>query len=184
MANRRHQFYLHRHSNSAPNVSDYIHLSGTFDYNKIPLAPMGCEVQVNEKTDKIGTWTYHSVDGWYLATFPEHYRTHLFHIKRTNMERFTDTAQFSHKNITKPTITHADKIMAVIADCAKSIKKLGSNNGAGEMQQLLQLTEKGVINNKAINKPAKPSPTQQCRTTGCHRPFTSEGEYNAIVRRH
>ena len=116
-------------SNSKPNVSAYTHLSGTFDYNKIPLAPMGCEAQVHEKTDKRGTWAYHSVDGWYLATSPEQYRTHLCHVKITNSKRFTDTAQFSHHKIKKPAITHADKIMAAIVDCNKEIKNMSSNDG-------------------------------------------------------
>ena len=100
---------LLRKSNSTPNVSAYAHLSGPFDYNKMPLAPMGCEAQVHEKTDKRGTWAYNSVDGWYLETSPEHYRTHLWHIKTTNSERFTDTTQFSHPKITKPAITRAEK---------------------------------------------------------------------------
>ena len=84
---------------------------------------MGCEVQVHENIDKSGMWAYHSVDGWPLDTSAEHYCTHLCHIKTTNSERFTDTAQFSHNMITKPTITYTDKIMAAIADCAKAIKK-------------------------------------------------------------
>ena len=54
---------LLRQSNATPNVSAYAHLSGPFDYNKMPLAPMGCAVQVHEKTDKRGTWSYHTVDG-------------------------------------------------------------------------------------------------------------------------
>ena len=54
---------LVRQSNAAPKVSVYAHLSGPFDYNKMPLAPMGYEVQVHEKTDKRGTWAYHSVNG-------------------------------------------------------------------------------------------------------------------------
>jgi hypothetical protein len=42
---------LHQ-SNALPNISAYAHLSGPFDYNKMTLAPMGCEVQVHEKADK------------------------------------------------------------------------------------------------------------------------------------
>jgi hypothetical protein len=42
---------LIRQSNSTPNVLAYAHLSGPFDYNKMLLAPMGCEAQVHEKTD-------------------------------------------------------------------------------------------------------------------------------------
>ena len=40
---------LLRQSNATPTVSAYAHLSGPFDYNKLPLAPMGCEVQIHEK---------------------------------------------------------------------------------------------------------------------------------------
>ena len=52
-------------SNATSNVSAYAHLSGPFDYNKmpLPLAPMECAVQMREKTDKMGTLTYHTVDG-------------------------------------------------------------------------------------------------------------------------
>ena len=45
---------LIRQSNATPNVA-YAHLSGPFDYNKMPLALMGCEAQVHEKTDKCST---------------------------------------------------------------------------------------------------------------------------------
>ena len=43
---------LLRQSNATPMVSAYAHLSGPFDYNKMPLAPMGCEAQIHEKSDK------------------------------------------------------------------------------------------------------------------------------------
>ncbi|KAL7484145.1 hypothetical protein ACHAW6_009789 [Cyclotella cf. meneghiniana] len=41
---------LLRQSNATPTVSAYAHLNGPFDYNKMPLAPMGCGVQVHEKS--------------------------------------------------------------------------------------------------------------------------------------
>jgi len=40
---------LLRQLNATPTVSAYPHLSGPFDYNKMPLAPMGCEVQIHKK---------------------------------------------------------------------------------------------------------------------------------------
>jgi len=72
---------LIRQSNATPNVSAFAHLSGPFDYNKMPLAPMGCEAQVHEKTNKSSTWAYHLVDGW-------------CHIKHTKSEQLSDTVQF------------------------------------------------------------------------------------------
>jgi hypothetical protein len=88
---------LLRQSNTTPSVSAYTHLCGPFDYNKMPLAPMGCEALVHEKMDKRGTWAYHCVDGWYLNTSPEHYHVHNCHIKETKAERLSNTVQFKHK---------------------------------------------------------------------------------------
>jgi len=47
---------LLRQLNATPKVLAYAHLSGPFNYNKIPLAPMGCGPQVHKKTDKRGAW--------------------------------------------------------------------------------------------------------------------------------
>jgi len=87
---------LLRQSNAKPTVSSYAHLNRPFDYNKIPLAPMGCTVQVHMKSDTRGTWAYHLVDGWYLSTSPDHYLTHVCHIKSTQSDRLSDRVHFKH----------------------------------------------------------------------------------------
>ena len=46
---------LLQQSNATPTVSAYTHFSRPFDYNKMPLAPMGYGDQVHKKTDKRGT---------------------------------------------------------------------------------------------------------------------------------
>ena len=74
------------------------------------------------------------MDRWYVATSPEHYWTYLCHIKETRSKQLTDTAQFSHKNTPKSTIAHTDKVTAAIAECAKTIKVMGSENRADEMK--------------------------------------------------
>ena len=124
---------LLRQSNTAPTVSAYAHLSEPFDYNKMPLAPMGCGAQVHEKTDKRGTWSYHSIDGWYLFTSPEHYHTHVCHVKATKSERLTDTLQLRHKHITNPTVTHADKVMNAISACAAALKRVAGGKTPKEL---------------------------------------------------
>ncbi len=106
-----------------PTVSAYAHLNGLFDYNKMPLAPMGCEVQVHKKSDSRGMWAYHSVDGWYLSTLPEHYHTHVCHIKSTMSDRLSDTVHFKHNHITNPALTHDDKIMKAVAELSKILKQ-------------------------------------------------------------
>ena len=102
---------------------------------------IGYATQIHKKTDKRVTWTYHAVDRWYLSTSPEHDRTHVYYIKTIRSERLADTVQFSHKNITNPTIAHANKVMNAIADCAKATKGATQSDNKTEMRQLKQLVE-------------------------------------------
>ena len=83
-------------------------------------------------------------------TSPEKYRTHRCHIKSTRNKHFTDAVNFSHKKLTRPTTTHAEKVMAAIEDCAKSIINLGNGNGYEETKQLVQITYRAIQNKKSI----------------------------------
>jgi len=136
---------LLRQSNATPTVSAYAHLNGPFDYNKMPLAPLGCRVQVHEKTDSRGTWAFHSIDGWYLGTSPEHYRTHKCHIITTNSDRLSDTVSFQHKHITNPSPTPANKLMQAIADCRAALT--GITSPSRDINQLHALLKSAVISN-------------------------------------
>ncbi len=123
-------------SNATPTVSACAHLSGPFEYNKMPLAPMGCEAQIHEKTGKQGTGTYHSVDRWYLFTSPEHYCTHTCYVKATKSKSHLVTVHFKHKNITNPTITHVDKVIQALAECVKTITGAMGGTTAQEAKDL------------------------------------------------
>jgi hypothetical protein len=132
---------LLRQSNATPSVSAHAHLFGNFDYNRMPLAPMGCAVQIHEDADKRGSWSPHTVDGWYLGTSPDHYRSHIIHVKGTNADRILETVFFEHKYLTNPTVTHADNVVdAARALCdALSKKKQGIHNST--MESLKKLSD-------------------------------------------
>eukprot|EP00804_Cyclotella_cryptica_P029656 CCRYP_019045-RA/>CCRYP_019045-RA protein AED:0.39 eAED:0.39 QI:0/-1/0/1/-1/1/1/0/453 len=70
-------------SNVAPNISAWAYHHGSFDYNRMPIAPMGCEVQFHIKPTRRKTFGEHSGDGFYLRTSVEHYRTHIVFVKKT-----------------------------------------------------------------------------------------------------
>ena len=58
---------LLRQSNVAPTVSAYQYVNGVFDYNKMPLAPMGCAVQIHENSERRRSWRQiHLTDGIYV----------------------------------------------------------------------------------------------------------------------
>ncbi len=127
--------------NVTPTVSAYVHLSGPFNYNKMPLAPMGCEAQIHEKIDKQGTWAYHSVDGWYFFTSPEHYCTHTCYVNATKSECHSNTVHFKHKNTTNLTITHANKVMQALAECVKTITGATRGTTAQEAKNLQRIVK-------------------------------------------
>ena len=43
---------LLRQSHKNPSISAYQHVNGTFDYNKMPLAPLGCAVEMHESANR------------------------------------------------------------------------------------------------------------------------------------
>ena len=96
---------------------------------------------------------YHSVNGWYIATSSEHYHTHKCHVKATQSKRLTDTVQFQHINITNPIVTHAEKVMKVISDRAKTTRGMKTDDNDIDIQQLEnleELTEKAIEQNFSI----------------------------------
>eukprot|EP00804_Cyclotella_cryptica_P028836 CCRYP_008420-RA/>CCRYP_008420-RA protein AED:0.29 eAED:0.29 QI:0/0/0/1/1/1/4/0/762 len=144
---------LLRQSNATPTVSAYAHLNGPFDYNNIPLALMGCSVQVHEKSDARGTWAFHSIDGWYLSTSPEHYRTHRCHIKSTNSERLSDTVVFQHKSITHPSLTPTDKLMQAVSACAAALKGITApTKDITDLKALLDITANHLTHLRMCSK--------------------------------
>ena len=133
---------------------------------------MGCAAQIHEKSDKRGTWQYHTVDGWYLNTSPNHYRTHVCHIKETKKERLTDTVQFQHKRITNPTISHADKIMHAIQQVIREIKKLGgieNSQEARDLQALVNGANDYLQNTELLDTQSVPRVTHKQRANGGER---------------
>ena len=132
---------LLRQANADPTKSAYAYLCGPFDYNRMPLAPIGCRVQDRKNTDQRGTWAYRSDNWWCLFTSLEHYRVHNCHIKDTRHERLSDTVQFMHKNITNPMITQADKLMIAIQRCTNLIQGNTTEDCDDAIRELQQIVD-------------------------------------------
>ena len=121
---------LLRQSNATPTVSAYAHMYGNFDYNRMPLAPMGCPCHVHVKPDNRKTWAFHTLKGFYLFTSGDHYRTHNMYITTTRDERLSDTVNFMHRSITHPVITHGDQVINALARLVKRVDKMTRKNTA------------------------------------------------------
>jgi hypothetical protein len=120
---------LLRQSNAVPTVSAHQYVHGNFDYNKMPLALMGCVVQLHQSSERQAIWAANLIDGWYLQTSPEHYQCHVIYVKQMKSERVSDTEFFKMKYITQPTVTPADTIINALNNSTQALK--GKNNAKG-----------------------------------------------------
>ena len=131
---------LLRQANAAPKVSAHAYLHGQHDYNAMPLAPLGCAVQMHDKPNNRTTWAPHAIDGWYINTSPDHYRCFTIFNKETRAERVSDTVFFKHKYLTQPTVTPKDAIMMAAKQLAKALAgDLPATLGETELQALERL---------------------------------------------
>eukprot|EP00984_Skeletonema_dohrnii_P010071 scaffold3903_cov156-Skeletonema_dohrnii-CCMP3373.AAC.2 len=132
---------LLRQSNAYPTVSAHQALFGTFDYNRQPLAPLGCEVLIHEAAGNRPSWGQHAKKGWSLGTSSEHYRSHIIFVKETNSERIGETVFFKHHYITKPKVTHADLVITAAQKLAKTIQRKANWTGDKNLRGLQALSE-------------------------------------------
>ena len=131
---------LLRPANVAPNVSAYAYHHGQFDYNRNPLAPLGCALQFHNKPGKRKSWGEHSSDGFYVGPALEHYRCHRVWVKATRAIRVTDTVFFKHKYITQPTVTPADAIVKAYQDLLHAIQGISNTKGTAHLEALQRMT--------------------------------------------
>ena len=134
---------LLRQSKANPEVSAYEYVHGPFDYNRYPLAPIGCAVQIHNQASKRGTWAPHTQPGWYLGPSFEHYRCHRVLPKTTQVTRVCETVVFKHKRYTMPQISPAYYITDATQQLIATIKKADGipSTATSQLDHLEQLTE-------------------------------------------
>jgi hypothetical protein len=143
---------LLRQSNVAPNISAYAYHHGTFDYNRMPIAPMGCSVQFHFKPNRRKTFGEHSGNGFYLKMSAEHYRTHVVFCKKTRAKRVADTVFFKQKYITQPRVTPADAIVNAFTKLRDAIQGIQHSKDDAHFEALRRLEQTLQPQNKQIIK--------------------------------
>ena len=69
-------------------------MSGTFDYKKTPLAPLGIKVLAYEMPLHRASWASHGKEGWYVGPAREHYQCYRVLIKSTKSVRTPPKVKF------------------------------------------------------------------------------------------
>ena len=62
-----------RPSNVRPTISAHTYIYGIHDYNRTPIAPLGCATQCFVGPEQRESFGAHSTDSWYIGTSMDHY---------------------------------------------------------------------------------------------------------------
>jgi hypothetical protein len=111
-----------RASNVVPTVSAHLYFYGVHDYNRIPLAPLGCATQCFTGMEQRSSFGSHSCDSWYIGMSNKHYRCYKVFVQDTKEEGTTDTINFHHKRVTNPKVSAADAITVAANNLTETIQ--------------------------------------------------------------
>jgi hypothetical protein len=115
-------------------MSAYQFMHGEFGYNKMPLAPLGCAVQIHESTNRQKTWDVHLLNGWYLGTSDKHYPCYTIYCTKTRANRISDTVFFQYCYLTQPVVTPSNAIIKAMGNLQGMLKKSANKVGIAEME--------------------------------------------------
>ena len=94
-----------RASRIDPTKSAHEILYGAYDWNRYPLAPLGCRAVVYEDGDTRGSWASRGVDGWYLGPSQDHYRCDIYYIPETRGYRVSGSTELFPQHCQLPDVS-------------------------------------------------------------------------------
>ncbi len=87
------------------------YFNGPFDFNKTPLAPVGCKVLIHAKPGTCRSWDYRAKQGFYVGPVLNHYRCYKLVKSETKQKVISNTVQFRHAYLQIPAVSAEDKIL-------------------------------------------------------------------------
>ncbi len=74
-------------------MSAYEALHGPYDWNRFPLAPIGCKAIIYKSPNARGLWGTQGTDTWYLSLSVDHYRYNHYFVPKTQAYRISGSAK-------------------------------------------------------------------------------------------
>jgi hypothetical protein len=104
---------LMRASRIDPTISAYEQLNGPYDWNRYPLAPLGCKAVIYEDCNIRGSWAARGVDGWYLGPSRDHYQCATYYIPETRAYRISGSTEVYPQHCQLPNLTSLQQLQAL-----------------------------------------------------------------------
>jgi hypothetical protein len=126
-----------RASRIDPTKSVYEILYGPYDWNRYPLAPLGCKAVVYyEDNVARGSWALRGVDAFYLGPALDHYCCNHYYIPETRAYHISGSAELFPQHCQLPSLTPHEHLRA-LTDELSANTSLATRTPAG--RRLLKL---------------------------------------------
>jgi hypothetical protein len=109
-----------------PTKSAYEILNGPYDWNRYPLAPLGCKAVIYEDGDTRGSWASRVVDGWYLGPSLDHYRCDKYYVPETRAYQISGSTELFPQHCQLPDMTAHQHYWALTDELTKCAHPAGA----------------------------------------------------------
>jgi hypothetical protein len=116
---------LLRQSRVDPTKSAYEILNGPYDWNRYPLAPLGCKAVVYEDGDTRGSWASRGIDAFYLGPAKDHYRCDVYYIPETRAYRISGSTELFPQHCQLPSLTQHQHFRALTDELTENADTAG-----------------------------------------------------------
>ena len=136
---------LLRASRTDPTKSAYEILNGPYDWNRYPLAPLGCKAVIYEDGDTRGSWASRGVDGWYLGPSLDHYRCDKYYVPETRAYRISGSTELFPQHCQLPDMTAHQHFRALTDELTECAHPAGATTKGRRLLKLLQQRIDSII---------------------------------------
>jgi hypothetical protein len=128
-----------------PKTSAWEYFNGLFDFNKTPLATVGCRVLINAKPAMRQCWDYRAKHGFYIGHALDHYRCYKLVKLETKKKVISNRVEFRHAYLQIPALSVDDKVinrLQVMAGALQNAPPPTSCHQRDAIEMLCTLLEK------------------------------------------
>jgi hypothetical protein len=127
-----------RASRVNPAILAYESLDGPYNWNRYPLAPLGCKAAMYEDGNTRGSWASWGVNGWYLGPLLDHYQCNVYYVPETRAYHISGLTELFLQHCQLPTLTPHQHLRALTEELAAKGTIVGAKTKGHCLNMLLQ----------------------------------------------
>jgi hypothetical protein len=133
-----------------PTKLAYKVMNGPYDWNRYPLAPLGCKAVVYEDGKVQGLWASRGIDGWYLGPSKDHYRCDLYFMPEIRAYCISGSTELFPQHCQIPCLTKQRHFQALMEELAKAVEDANATPAGKQLIKALQGKIKQALNPQIV----------------------------------